>query len=303
VELNPLDEAHHPLLIRSLATAGDGIAAARQVASCRELFRRELGIEPSPALQAAASTSTARAVAPAITGPAAVCAQIEAGEAAVRAPWRCTRLWPSRSRAGSRSLPTCAASSATSNSCGASTNAQWPGWRVQAPTHARLASMLRDPDAAGLGVQRHCALRAGAGCSRFRGRMREAAGGQPPAGVRPVHDRPHAPVARRTGPGGTALDASISLSRSGWTAFLPWPQSLRAEVDLQRGNTAAAADAFDAAFALGCQRGIRRVGGPARRRDRQTGAPVPSCAVKPIQHAHPQQPPASELPAAQPARD
>jgi hypothetical protein len=113
VELNPLDEAHHTLLIRSLATAGDGIAAARQVASCRELFRRELGIEPSPALQAAASTSTARAVAPAITGPAAVCAQIEAGEAAVRAPWRCTRLWPSRSRAGSRSLQTCAASSAT----------------------------------------------------------------------------------------------------------------------------------------------------------------------------------------------
>jgi tetratricopeptide (TPR) repeat protein len=52
-----------------------------------------------------------------------------------------------------------------------------------------------------------------------------------------------------------ALDRSIALARVGWTAFLPWPQALRAEIDLQRGATAAAADAFDAAFTLGCQFG------------------------------------------------
>jgi DNA-binding SARP family transcriptional activator len=52
-----------------------------------------------------------------------------------------------------------------------------------------------------------------------------------------------------------ALDRSVMLSQQGWTAFVPWPQSLRAEVDLMRGDVAAAADRFEHAFALGCQLG------------------------------------------------
>src|SRR6185295_15794121 len=48
VRMNPLDENFQALLVRSLAASGDGVAATAQVARCTELFRRELGVEPSP---------------------------------------------------------------------------------------------------------------------------------------------------------------------------------------------------------------------------------------------------------------
>lgn len=51
------------------------------------------------------------------------------------------------------------------------------------------------------------------------------------------------------------LDDSIALSQQLWTAFLPWPQSLRAEVDLRNGEVERAAERFEHAFALGCQLG------------------------------------------------
>ena len=50
-----------------------------------------------------------------------------------------------------------------------------------------------------------------------------------------------------------ALDASTHESRRVWTAFLPWPQALRADAELLRGRVEAAADMFEQAFALGCQ--------------------------------------------------
>jgi tetratricopeptide (TPR) repeat protein len=49
------------------------------------------------------------------------------------------------------------------------------------------------------------------------------------------------------------LDRCIGQARRMWTAFLPWPQSFRAEVDLLRGRVDDAAEAFEHAFALGCQ--------------------------------------------------
>jgi DNA-binding SARP family transcriptional activator len=51
------------------------------------------------------------------------------------------------------------------------------------------------------------------------------------------------------------LDRSVTLAQQGWTAFVPWPQSLRAEVDLMRGDLGLAAERFEHAFALGCQLG------------------------------------------------
>ncbi|CAN5886570.1 hypothetical protein BH11PSE13_BH11PSE13_42620 [soil metagenome] len=51
------------------------------------------------------------------------------------------------------------------------------------------------------------------------------------------------------------LDLSVSAAEKGWTAFVPWPQSLRAEIDLLRGDLDIAADRFEHAFALGCQIG------------------------------------------------
>jgi DNA-binding SARP family transcriptional activator len=85
VTLAPYDEAHHALLVRSLAAAGDGVAAARRVAACRELFRRDLGVEPGPELEAAAAAVTGRPVAPPRAGAMGLRAQVEAGEAAIAA--------------------------------------------------------------------------------------------------------------------------------------------------------------------------------------------------------------------------
>ena len=51
------------------------------------------------------------------------------------------------------------------------------------------------------------------------------------------------------------LDASVVLAQQLWTAFLPWPQSLRAEIDMVNGKVDAAGERFEHAFALGCQLG------------------------------------------------
>jgi DNA-binding SARP family transcriptional activator len=85
VSMNPYDENFQVLLVRALAVGGHGVAASRQAAACRELFRSELGIEPGPALDAAVSTLTSAPTASASTGRPAVIALIEAGEAAIGA--------------------------------------------------------------------------------------------------------------------------------------------------------------------------------------------------------------------------
>ena len=53
--------------------------------------------------------------------------------------------------------------------------------------------------------------------------------------------------------GVVALDGSANEAQLVWTAFLPWPQSLRAEAELLRGRVEPAAELFEQAFALGCQ--------------------------------------------------
>lgn len=50
VELDPYDENFQELLIRSHAQAGNKRAAAQQLRSCQELFRRELSCQPSESL-------------------------------------------------------------------------------------------------------------------------------------------------------------------------------------------------------------------------------------------------------------
>jgi hypothetical protein len=52
------------------------------------------------------------------------------------------------------------------------------------------------------------------------------------------------------------LDLATALCRkAGWMSFTPWPQSLRAEAYLRSGDTDAASDMFEAAFAVGCEIG------------------------------------------------
>jgi DNA-binding SARP family transcriptional activator len=85
VALDPLREDYQALLIRSYATAGNGEGAARQLAACIELFRRELGVEPGTSVTTAAQVAAGSAtVAPAM-GSAAARAQLDAGKAAIDA--------------------------------------------------------------------------------------------------------------------------------------------------------------------------------------------------------------------------
>jgi DNA-binding SARP family transcriptional activator len=63
--IDPLDEGHQALLIRAHALAGDAPAARAQYERCRALLRRELAIEPGPAVVAAAHLAAGAAHAPA----------------------------------------------------------------------------------------------------------------------------------------------------------------------------------------------------------------------------------------------
>ena len=57
-------------------------------------------------------------------------------------------------------------------------------------------------------------------------------------------------------PARLALTQGLAVTRSaGWTTFLPFPQSLLAEVDLAEERIDQAAASFESAFALGCQIG------------------------------------------------
>lgn len=59
-----------------------------------------------------------------------------------------------------------------------------------------------------------------------------------------------------TEPGRTELEAAIDIARRhGWNSFIPWPEALLAEIDLDQGAVEVAARAFDHAFAMGCQLG------------------------------------------------
>lgn len=79
VELNPLDERHQTLLVRSMAASGDQIGADRQLSAAAALLRRELGVEPSSSLHQAATPTTVSH--PPVPGET-VRAMIDAGRAA-----------------------------------------------------------------------------------------------------------------------------------------------------------------------------------------------------------------------------
>lgn len=76
---------------------GDRSAALRQVAVCEDLLRRELGIEASAALRAAATVGSGSPTARPLRGQAAAASQLDAGRAAivagaVEAGVQCLRL-------------------------------------------------------------------------------------------------------------------------------------------------------------------------------------------------------------------
>lgn len=304
VRHNPLDENYQALLVRSLAAAGDGVGAARQAAACRELFQRELGVQPGATLDAALRTLTAAPTARPATGRAAALAQLEAGEAAIRAGALDAGLQCLR-----RAI---AEADATGDAA------------LRARTRVALGGALvhaargRDEEGAtalheALEVGRDVSpVLAGAACRELgyveflRGRYERTLAWLERA--RPLAGKDRAELARIATVCGAALsdtahyvaaiallreaealataasdnkqltyalsmlgrallfhgdldaaenvlDRSVDLAQHGWTAFLPWPQSLRAEADLMRGDVNAAASRFEHAFALGCQIG------------------------------------------------
>jgi hypothetical protein len=53
-----------------------------------------------------------------------------------------------------------------------------------------------------------------------------------------------------------AFDESLAVAQSvNWTAFTPWPEALRGDVDLATGDTATALERYEHAFALASQLG------------------------------------------------
>lgn len=81
--MSPLDENHQALLIRLYRLNGDHGAAERQFAACVDLFQRELGVDPGPAIRSAMRQAHGHGEA---TGDVnSIEAVVEAGSAAVSA--------------------------------------------------------------------------------------------------------------------------------------------------------------------------------------------------------------------------
>lgn len=84
VQRNPLDEGPHVLLVKALAATGDAAAALHQVEVSEAMFRSELGVEPTPAIRAAARATVASPV-PGVSPLASALSLRDAGLAALSA--------------------------------------------------------------------------------------------------------------------------------------------------------------------------------------------------------------------------
>lgn len=300
--LDPLDENAQVLLVRCLSAAGDGFGAARQAAACRELFQRELGTLPGPALAVALRTVTSTALALPASGRAGTLAQIEAGEAAIGAGaldagLQCLRrsigdadatgdpvlrararvalggalVHAARGRDGEGAA---ALHEALAIGCHASP--QWVAaacrelgyvefllgryeralaWveRAEAPAtgdvveRARLATLhgaiLSDMAHYRPALQ---LLRQGHELAAEAGDAKQGLYAEAMVGRALV-------LTGELDEAAAVLERCTAQARDLWVAFLPWPQSFRAEVDLLRGRIGEAAERFEHAFALGCQ--------------------------------------------------
>ena len=305
VGLNPYEENAHVLLVRCLRVAGDPEAAARHVEACTELFRREVGIEPTAALRTAAVASEVAAAAH-VSGRATVQAQVEAGEAALAAGaveaglHRLRAAVAAARTVGDRELLSEALvtlggalvhSARGTDEEGAAAlhegttlaehvgrfDVAGTGWREISWVQFLRAHYERAEEAltntAELAAPNDEEL---AWVDLIRGACRHDIGDYAAAGelLRSALTR-----ARRLGSGqplGQALtllgrfhlmrgeieDAVHHLDQAlqeadsrGMTAFVPWPESFRGEIDLMLGDVASAEGRFEHAFALGCQVG------------------------------------------------
>jgi DNA-binding SARP family transcriptional activator len=305
VQLNPYDENAHVLLVRCLRASGDADAAARQVRACVELFNRDLGIDPSPGLEAAAAVPEVP-LTNLVSGRSAVLAQVEAGEAALAAGAVEAGLHQVRSAVaaarhvddrqllatslialggalvhaargtdeeGAAALHegTALAEQADQLTLAAT------GWReiswVQflrahyeraEQSLARTAELARGNDEelawaeALQGACRHDTgdyAAAGELLQSAVARASQLPSGQPLAFARTMLGRFHF-LRGEVEDALHVLDQALDdVETRGMTAFIPWPESFRAELDLVLGDIDSAEARFEHAFALGCQVG------------------------------------------------
>ena len=305
VELDPFDENAQTLLVRSLAASGDRAGAQERVRVCTDLFRRELGIEPS-AGSAARGRGLPRhldAWRPLAVDPPCEHSSKRATQPSPPARSRqgcsaCAERWPRRRHAATTTCSLDRSSSLGSalvhavrgrdlEGAAALHNALGVAERIDADTivasacrelgfvdvqqgrHERAelwlerAETIARIDAAELarvnGI-RGMALsdsarypEAIATLQRSIDFARDADAAKQAAWSLSLLGRAHL-LRGDYELATTALDESVDLVRAeAWTAFLPWPEALNAELQLLDGHVERAAEGFDHAFALACQ--------------------------------------------------
>ena len=305
VRLNAYDENAHVLLVRCLRAVGDAEAAERQVTACTELFRRDLGIEPSPALASAAAEPLA-SVGTRVSGPSAVNVLIETGMAAVEAgapeagvarlrgavasarreddPVLVARALVGLGRAlvhSSRGTDEEGAEALHEGSVLAERMGERrlaaTGWREAAwiqflrggydRAEATLAhaAELADGDEEELAwievILGTCRSDVGDYANATRlllSATTRSEGLQSPEALcfaLTMHAKLHV-LREELDEAAVLLDRALELvDARGLNSFRSLPESFRAEIDLRHGHVDAAADAFEHAFALGCEIG------------------------------------------------
>jgi DNA-binding SARP family transcriptional activator len=305
VRLTPYDENSHVLLVRCLSAAGDQDGAARRAEACTELFRTELGRDPTAALRAALETAEAP-VETRVSGRAAVLAQIETGEAAlaagafeagtqhVRAAVAAARRIEDlellaralvalggalvHSAHGTDEEGVAALHEATMLAEAVSRDdIAATGWReiswvqfLRAQYERADESLTRTEELAGGNVEELAWVDVTRGASRHDTGDHAAAGALLRSGVERARQLPSGqPLAMALTMLGRyhllrgeiedavhVLDQALDeIEARAMTAFVSWPESFRAEIDLVLGDLDAAEARFEHAFAIGCQVG------------------------------------------------
>jgi len=303
VARNPLEEGNHELLVRSLAVAGDRMAARRQVAVCEDLLRRELGATASPALLEAASARSVTA--PALSGRAAAASQLDAGRAAivagaVDAGIQCLRRAVAEAdRSGDAALRSRALAGLGGALVHAVRGRDEEGAIVlhqaivlAARAGERAVSVLAHRELGFVEVQAGRRRTAGMWLAKAQAQaetdeelgailgvrgMDASDAGDYPAAFEHLQEsveratacadhrqrawslsilaRAHLLRGER-GQAAAALESCLGLvHEQRWMAFLPWPQALRAELDLAAGELDRAGGDFEQAWVQSCQVG------------------------------------------------
>jgi len=304
IEMDPLDESFQSLMIRAYVAAGDKGAAIEQFESCRELFQRELGVDPGPSVRAALENPRERARVSSIGGRAAALAQLDAGRAAIAAGAIETGLESLRGAAtearshedreleaealvalgtalvhaargrgeegaavlhqaiaigspGGRSLLTASAH----REIGYVEMKRARYERAERWLHRALELSMDDPSeqAAALAFLGICRSDSAKYQDAVEKLTRSVELAETVDDQRQIAyalcflGRSHL-LMGDIDAAGAALSRAMSVAtREGWTALIPLPEALIAEVDLIRGHPKEAEEKFEHAFALGCQ--------------------------------------------------